>query len=143
MASTTPVSNATSTPGSTSSSSGTGTSGFASNSTLDQSQFLQLLVAQMQAQDPMDSTSNSDFVSQLAQFSTLSGIESLNSNFSQLLSLQEITQGTSLEGHTVTYTNSSNQAETGTADGVVMNNGNFEVQVGSDSVSLSQITAVV
>ena len=91
----------------------------------------------------MDPTSNSDFISQLAQFSTLSGIETLNSNFSSMLSLQQLTQGTSLEGHQVTYTNSSNQTVTGTAEGVVVNNGNFQVQVGNNSVSLNQITSVV
>jgi flagellar basal-body rod modification protein FlgD len=118
------------------------TTSTAPTSALDQSQFLQLLVAQMKSQNPLDPTSNSDFIGQLAQFSTLSGIETLNSNFSNLLSLQEITQGTSLIGKQVTYTDSNSQSVTGTAQGVAMNNGEFQVQVGGTSVSLSQITSV-
>lgn len=141
MASVNPTSN--SSPVSTSGSGSATTLSSTSNSTLDQSDFLQLLVAQMKSQDPMNPQSNSDFIGQLAQFSTLSGIETLNSNFSQLLSLDQLSQGTSLEGHQVTYTNSSNATVSGTAEGVVVKNGNFEVQVGSDSVSLNQIVSVV
>ena len=117
-------------------------SSLGSSSTLDQSQFLQLLIAQMKSQDPMSPTSNSDFIGQLAQFSTLSGIETMNSNFSDLLSLQEITQGSSLIGKSVTYTNSSNQVVTGTAESVALSNGKFQVQVGNDQVALSQISSV-
>ncbi|MBV6287965.1 flagellar hook assembly protein FlgD [Pseudomonas aegrilactucae] len=40
--------------------------------------FLQLLVTQMQHQNPLDPQDNSEFVAQLAQFSSLEGITSLN-----------------------------------------------------------------
>ena len=40
--------------------------------------FLKLLVAQMRNQDPMDPLDNAQFTSQLAQISTVRGIESLN-----------------------------------------------------------------
>ncbi|WP_275423023.1 flagellar hook assembly protein FlgD, partial [Pseudomonas aeruginosa] len=41
--------------------------------------FLQLLVTQMQHQNPLDPQDNSEFVAQLAQFSSLEGITTLNS----------------------------------------------------------------
>lgn len=40
-------------------------------STWDQDMFLKVLVAQMQYQDPMEPTSNTEFIGQMAQFSTL------------------------------------------------------------------------
>ncbi|MEE8058871.1 MAG: flagellar hook assembly protein FlgD [Pseudomonadales bacterium] len=45
---------------------------------LDQDVFLRLMVTQMQHQDPLDPQSNSDFVAQLAQFSSVEGLDKLN-----------------------------------------------------------------
>ena len=39
------------------------------NSSLDKDAFLQLLVAQMKYQDPLQPTSNTEYISQLATFS--------------------------------------------------------------------------
>ena len=116
------------------------TAGFSSQ--LGQNQFLQLLVAQMKSQDPLEPTSNQEFLGQLAQFSTLSGIETLNANFSDLMSLQDLTQGSSLIGKKISYTNSSNQTVSGNVQGIAMSNGKLQVQVGSDSVTLDKILGV-
>lgn len=51
-------------------------------------QFLQLLVTQLRYQDPLEPTKQEDFLAQLAQFSTLEGIEKLNSNLDNFLSSQ-------------------------------------------------------
>ena len=53
-----------------------------SNSTLGKEAFLQLLVAQMQYQDPLEPMDNTEYVSQLATFSQLEAIQ----NMSQTLS---------------------------------------------------------
>lgn len=50
----------------------------ANGQTLGKDAFLQLLVTQMQHQNPLDPQDNSEFVAQLAQFSSLEGITSLN-----------------------------------------------------------------
>ncbi len=50
-----------------------------SNSALDKDAFLQLLVAQMQYQDPLEPTSNTEYVSQLATFSELEEMQNLSS----------------------------------------------------------------
>ncbi len=60
---------------------------------LTNSDFFNLLVAQLQYQDPSNPMSSSDFVAQLAQLSTVNGIQSLNTNFSSLLSLQQLHWG--------------------------------------------------
>src|SRR5258707_10391150 len=72
-------------------------------SQLGQNQFMQLLVTQLKNQDPLNPTSNTDFIAQLAQFSSLQGIEQLNTNFGDLLSLQQLTGGSNLIGKTVQY----------------------------------------
>ncbi len=69
-----------------------------------QDQFLTLLVAQLQNQDPTSPMDNSQLTSQMAQISTVSGIEKLNSTVesvtSQFASMQML-QGVSMIGHTV------------------------------------------
>ncbi|KPF61723.1 hypothetical protein IP88_15565 [alpha proteobacterium AAP81b] len=47
-------------------------------STLDQSDFLALMTAQLKNQDPTKPVDNSEYVAQLAQFSTVSGITESN-----------------------------------------------------------------
>ena len=64
---------------------------------LDKQAFLKLLVAQMKYQDPMQPTDNTEYVSQLAQFSSL---EAMN-NMSQSVDLQ---RATGLIGKVVTAT---------------------------------------
>lgn len=53
------------------------TSGLGS-STMDQSDFLTLMTAQMKNQDPFDPVDNTQMVAQMAQFSSLAGISEMN-----------------------------------------------------------------
>lgn len=48
---------------------------------LGKDQFMQLLVAQMQNQDPIDPVDNKDMIAQLAQFSALEQMQNLNEKF--------------------------------------------------------------
>ena len=50
--------------------------------TLDKDAFLKLLVTQMQYQDPMEPTSNTEYMSQMAQFSSVEQIQNLSTVFS-------------------------------------------------------------
>lgn len=61
-----------------SSSSNAGTSVSAAASTAQQDRFLKLLVAQMKNQDPLNPMDNAQVTTQMAQISTVSGIEKLN-----------------------------------------------------------------
>ena len=69
-------------------------------STLGYDQFLQLLCAEMQYQDPLEPTSNTDYVAQMATFSQLEATLSLtetqqNANASELVGKQVILKITS------------------------------------------------
>ena len=51
-------------------------------SNLDKDAFLQLLVTQMQYQDPLQPTDNTEYMSQLAQFSEMEAMNNLNTAYS-------------------------------------------------------------
>jgi flagellar basal-body rod modification protein FlgD len=78
------------------------------NSSADQqSKFLTLLVAQMKNQDPLNPVDNAQVTSQLAQISTVDGIERLNSTMKTIVGSNESTQAVqaaSLAGRQVLVT---------------------------------------
>ncbi|SET66044.1 flagellar hook assembly protein FlgD [Variovorax sp. OV084] len=66
--------------------------------------FLKLLVTQLNNQDPLNPMQNAELTSQLAQMSTVSGIEKLNSTLSGLVNQtnsNQLLQATSLIGYNV------------------------------------------
>ena len=51
---------------------------------LGQAEFLELMTTQLKFQDPMKPMENGDFLAQMAQFGTVSGINELNTSFSSM-----------------------------------------------------------
>lgn len=71
---------------------------------LGQADFLKLMTTQLQSQDPFKPMDSAQFLGQIAQFSTVSGIQSLNTGFASLsdsLTANQALQGASLVGRTV------------------------------------------
>ncbi|MGJ8671125.1 MAG: flagellar hook assembly protein FlgD [Oceanococcus sp.] len=74
------------------------------NAQLGQTDFLELMVAQLQNQDPFKPMENGDFLGQMAQFSTVNGLQELNDKFSGLsasISGDQALQAASLIGRDV------------------------------------------
>jgi flagellar basal-body rod modification protein FlgD len=93
-----------STPVASSGSSAASAATSAASTAVNEQDFLQLMTTQLQDQDPLNPVSNADFFSQIAQFSTVSGINQLNSSFSALstqLSSSQSLQAANLIGHGV------------------------------------------
>ena len=97
-------------------SSGTGTAALQSAG-LTQQDFLQVLMTQLSYQDPLQPMDNSQFLAQLAQFSTLGLMQQQNTDTETLLSIQSATQTIGLLGKSVQVTTSSGQ-EIGTVSEV-------------------------
>ncbi len=69
---------------------------------LGQEDFLELLVAQMNNQNPLEPQSNGEFLAQMAQFGTVDGIQGLQDSFddfSKSMQSNDIMQASSLIGH--------------------------------------------
>jgi flagellar basal-body rod modification protein FlgD len=96
--------NGTTGTGSASSGSSTANGGSASGVTLGGTDFLTLLLAQLQNQDPTSPVDSNEFLSQLASLSEVQGINQLNTSFSTLsssLTSSQALQASSLLGHEV------------------------------------------
>jgi len=71
---------------------------------LGQDDFLKLMTTQLQNQDPFEPVDNADFIAQMAQFSTVTGITSMDETMksvSEQLSEMRIASTTQLMGHSV------------------------------------------
>ena len=87
-----------------SSSSSTSSGSSASSSSDIQNRFLTLLVAQLKNQDPLNPTDNAEVTNQMAQLSTVQGVEQLNTTLNSLVSSLADTQSiqaSSMVGKTV------------------------------------------
>ena len=68
---------------------------------LDFQSLLKIILTQLTYQDPLKPVDNTQFVSQLAQFSQLQQSQTLNDQVTTLLAAQSATQATSLLGRTI------------------------------------------
>lgn len=107
----------------------------ATSSASDKDMFLQLLVTQMQYQDPLDPQDNSQFLSQMAQFTSLEQMQNINK-------ATEMNLATGMIGKVVTGTNEDGDAILGVVEGARMINGNAYIRVGKEDVLLSDVTAI-
>lgn len=72
--------------------------------TLNYDDFLKLMVAQLQNQDPLNPTDSSQFMSQIAEFSSVEQSINANSKLDQLLVNSNISQASTMIGLTITGT---------------------------------------
>lgn len=108
-------------------------------STLDKDAFLGLLVAQMKYQDPLEPTSNTEFVSQYAQFSSLEQMQNM-SNALQLSRASSMV-GQIVSVNTVDSNNRPTQIQ-GKVDYVQFENNKAYVSIGGALYSLDDVVGV-
>ena len=70
---------------------------------LGKDDFLKLMVAQLQAQNPLEPTSDTQYVAELAQFSQLEQTTNLAQSSASAAGEQKIAQAVQLIGHEVSY----------------------------------------
>ena len=108
--------------------------------TLTQNDFLQLLVAQMENQDPMDPQSDTDMAAQMAQFTSLTQSTAMSSSLSAL-------QANSLIGSTVTVsTDSKGDTTSGVVQSVLQGaestDGTPQIMINGVAYDLSAVLSV-
>ncbi len=112
----------------------------AKNSGLDKDAFLQLLVAQMKYQDPLEPTSNTEYISQYATFSQVEQIQNMAATM-------ELSRASSMVGKLVEVqtTNSAGESKSvqGTVEYVTYENNKAYVSINGEIYSADDVVAVI
>ena len=93
----------------------------AESSTLGQNEFMKLMLTQMQHQDPFKPTGNTEFIAQMAQFSSVTGIDAMRATLDKFVNDQASTKmldAANLVGRTAMIT--SNEVELNAESPVVI-----------------------
>jgi flagellar basal-body rod modification protein FlgD len=108
------------------------------NSELGKNEYLQLLVTQLENQDPLNPIDDKEFIAQMAQFSALEQMLNLNNSFNAV-------KAYSLLGKTISAnidSNGSSSTITGKVDAVKFDGSNYYLEVQGSNVSLDSVTSV-
>jgi flagellar basal-body rod modification protein FlgD len=111
---------------------------------------MKLLVNQIRNQDPMAPTDNQQFIAQLAQFSSLEQMQTMNENIVGLAVLQQnnalleqLTSSSALIGQQVTWADATTGVErSGVVSSVKIVDGLAVLRVGAEDVPLATVVQV-
>jgi flagellar basal-body rod modification protein FlgD len=104
--------------------------------------FMTLLIAQLKNQDPMKPMEDKEFITQLAQFSSLEATEKMNAQLDELLGSQSLVQAATLIGKQATAKLTTGETLTGTISEVRMLNGRPTAILDGREVDTSLITVL-
>ena len=106
---------------------------------VDSDTFLTLLVAQMQYQDPLEPQSNTDFLAQLAQMSSLEQMRDMSGTLSSTRAMDFI--GKEIYAEVLNKTTGIVEAYGVIAEGVAMKNAMAYILVGNSAISVDDVKA--
>jgi flagellar basal-body rod modification protein FlgD len=105
--------------------------------------FVNLLVTQLQNQDPLNPTSTSDILTQVSQIGQLQSATQLSSVLAGLSQNNQIAAGSALIGKQVTGIDPSNNSTTGVVTSVAVSQNNVTLSLDNgDTLSLSNVTSI-
>jgi flagellar basal-body rod modification protein FlgD len=112
-----------------------------------QTDYLKLLVTQLQNQNPLDPMDNKDMSAQMAQFSQLQQTENLNTSFTKVLDVVQRSYASSLIGKQVSLTSQADDGTTQTSTGSVSqvtigSDGTILLTVGSQQIDLANVASI-
>jgi flagellar basal-body rod modification protein FlgD len=112
-----------------------------------QMNYMTLLVAQLQNQNPLEPMDNQDMSAQLAQFSQLEQLESMNSSFGMVLDSVQRSYASSLIGKEVSFTatasDGTQEALTGVVEEVALgSSGDISLVVDGREVDLANVLSI-
>ncbi len=111
-----------------------------SGSSLDKNAFLQLLVAQMKYQDPLEPTSNTEYISQLATFSELEEMQNMRGSIDLQRASSMVGQEVYIK--TTNATTGSTDYVHGKVDYVVYENGKAYLSVNGNQYPLDDLDSI-
>lgn len=99
------------------------------NAGLSMDDLLKLLMTELSFQDPLKPVDNKDFLTQMAQFTSLDTTRQLNDNITRLLSTQSLNQSVGLLGKTIDAKTDSNGVVSGQVTALQLVSGTPEITI--------------
>jgi flagellar basal-body rod modification protein FlgD len=113
------------------------------NGTLGDDTFLQLMVTQLQDQDPLNPTDTSSYLSELAQFTSLEQETNTATSTQQTATSNATTEALSLLGQNVNYTDANGVSQSGTVSAIDLSGSSPTLTIGTTTgITTSQVTEV-
>ena len=115
-----------------------------SSNLLGKETFLKLFVAELTNQNPMEPMDNKDFVTQMAQFSSLEQLNNLNLNLGSIFQMQMLYQAGQMIGYRVEGTDpSTGELVQGVVKEVLWEENNIYLVIGKKSIPFSSIVRII
>ncbi|MBQ7538543.1 MAG: flagellar hook assembly protein FlgD [Treponema sp.] len=108
---------------------------------LGKDDFLKLLMAQLTNQDPTSPMENTEFIAQMAQFSSLEQMTNMSQNFDKMAAMLNSNEAQSMLGRTVQIDLGADQSTTGVVEAATRGN-NPQIQVNGMFYDMNKIKAV-
>ena len=109
---------------------------------MDLGQFIKLLVAEMQNQDPMNPMDNSQILQQISQIKAIASNDKMTSTLASMQLQQDVTAGSVLLNQAIVGLNSSGKMITGKVDSVSVADSKVQLHVGNDTVDLKNVSVI-
>ncbi len=139
---TTPIASVNAATGTTGTTPPAASSTSANRMALDPQAFLQLLVAQLQYQDPSNPVDTSSFMQQTATLSQVQTMNAMASTLTSLANAQQAQAATDLIGKSVTYSDSTGVQQSGVVTSASLLATGATVSVGGVDVPLTSVLGV-
>jgi flagellar basal-body rod modification protein FlgD len=111
------------------------------NNSLGENDFLKLMMDQLQNQDPLNPADPTQYLSELAQFSSLEQQNSIATSTSSAANQGATTSALSLLGHSVSFTDSTGVPQSGVVSKVNFGTAGPTLTVGTESgITMSDVT---
>ena len=105
--------------------------------------FIKMMVAELENQDPMNPISNTEMLQQISQMRSITSSDRLTTSIEALSIGQSLSTASSLIGKTVTGLDSLGNEVEGKVDRVTIENGEAKLFIGSSIVHAGRVTAIV
>jgi len=109
---------------------------------LTMSDFIKMMVAELENQDPMNPMSNTEMLQQVSQIRAITSNDRLTTSIESLTLGQALSTASSLIGKTVTGVNTLNEEITGKVDKVTLENGEAKLSIGYSVLNVGNITSI-
>jgi flagellar basal-body rod modification protein FlgD len=110
--------------------------------TLGQEDFLKLIAVQMKSQDPLNPMKDTEFISQMANFTSLEQMKNLTTSFETFVSQQRSVDAQSYLGKTVTLLAGETGTVSGQVSGITFEEGMPRIVVNGTAYDPALVTSI-